>query len=161
MPSRYITENMLVVFCLTLLVIIKRTTHYSLIIQSFAPESTSSARTKNPFEVVMDATCLVKQNEQSFAKKCYAKCYEKPSTRYLWCVLISLFRPSFAVVHKQCVACLRLWHLQRLGEIHSWSIGGGTTHLRSLLFNTFRTHGTNAVPSDELVMDQWYIIYVI
>ncbi len=71
------------------------TRHYLLIVQSFAPESTSPDRAKNPFEFVMVTTCLVKQDEPSFTKR-----YETPSTHYLWCVPILLFHPGFVMVRE-------------------------------------------------------------
>ncbi len=42
-------------------------THYLLIIQSFALEPTSSVSTKNPFEFIVEAARLAKQDEPSFA----------------------------------------------------------------------------------------------
>ncbi len=70
-------------------------TRYLLIIQSFTRESTSSVRVKNPFEFVLETARLAKQDELTFAKH-----YETPSTHNSWCVLISLFCPSFIVVRE-------------------------------------------------------------
>ncbi len=71
--------------------------HYSLLVQSFASEFTSSVHAKNSFEFVILTTCLVKQDEPSFAKKCFAKHY-KTHTHCLWCVPISLFHSVFVMV---------------------------------------------------------------
>ncbi len=68
-------------------------THYSSIVQSFAPWSTSSVRTKNDFEFVTENARLAKQHKLSFSKH-----NETPSTYYSWYVPILLFRPSFIVV---------------------------------------------------------------
>ncbi len=67
--------------------------HYSLIIQSFTPESTSSVHPKNLFNFVMETTHLAKEDEPSFAKH-----YETFSTLYSWYVPILLVRPGFIVV---------------------------------------------------------------
>ncbi len=75
-------------------------THYSLILQSLMLASTSSVCAKNPFEFIIKTARLVKQDKLSFTKECFAKCYETPSAHYLWCVPISLFRPSFVVVRE-------------------------------------------------------------
>ncbi len=58
-------------------------THYSLIVQSFAPESDFFSSHKNPFEFVMEAARLAKQDEPSFTKKRFAKCYKTLSIHYL------------------------------------------------------------------------------
>ncbi len=53
-------------------------THYSLIVQRFAPESTS-VHAKKHFEFVTETARQMKQDELNFMKKHFAKRYETPS----------------------------------------------------------------------------------
>ncbi len=70
-------------------------THYSLIIQSFMPESISSVCAKNDFDFVMETARLAKQDEPSSAKKCFVKMLQNTYTLFV-------LRTSFVVLSRFC-----------------------------------------------------------
>ncbi len=72
-------------------------TRYSLIVQSFAPESTSSVRMKNPFEFIVETVRLAKQDEPVLQKNILWNATKQlHTTRGTY--QISLFHPSFVVL---------------------------------------------------------------